>query len=215
MLLELVSKGGWLTVPIMACSVVGLAIFLERVIRLHRLEVEGGSLLDAVSQAVSRGDLAGARDLASKSGTPMGRLLHSGLSVYHAERTLLESVLDHAIEQETRLLSRYLPTLATVGGIAPLLGLLGTVVGMIKAFMAIEAMGGQVDASVLAGGIWEAMLTTAFGLSVALPTIVAHSYLVSRVDSIEARLEDGSIALLKSFKASRNNTLEGPDHAAA
>jgi biopolymer transport protein ExbB len=80
-----------------------------------------------------------------------------------------------------------------------MLGLLGTVLGMIKAFMVIQEMGGKVNASVLAGGIWEAMLTTALGLGVALPTIVAHSYLLSRVERYEARLQDGTVAFLKAL----------------
>jgi biopolymer transport protein ExbB len=80
-----------------------------------------------------------------------------------------------------------------------LLGLLGTVLGMIKAFMVIQEMGGKVNAAVLAGGIWEAMLTTALGLAVALPTMVAYSYLTARVDRYEAQLQDGSVTFLKSL----------------
>jgi biopolymer transport protein ExbB len=89
--------------------------------------------------------------------------------------------------------------LATIGSIAPLLGLLGTVLGMIKAFMVIQQMGGKVNAAVLAGGIWEAMLTTALGLTVALPTMVAHSYLAARVDKYEAQLQDGTVSFIKAI----------------
>ena len=112
-------------------------------------------------------------------------------------------MLVHATEEEVRDLSRYLQVLATIGNIAPILGLLGTVIGMIKAFMVIQEMGGKVNASVLAGGIWEAMLTTALGLSVALPTMVAHSYLTSQVDRYEARLQDGTVRFLKSLAQNR------------
>jgi len=80
-----------------------------------------------------------------------------------------------------------------------LLGLLGTVIGMIKAFMVIQEMGGKVNAAVLAGGIWEAMLTTALGLSVALPTMLAHSYLIARVDRYEARLQSGMVTFMKAI----------------
>jgi biopolymer transport protein ExbB len=89
--------------------------------------------------------------------------------------------------------------LATLGNIAPLLGLLGTVIGMIKAFMVIQEMGGKVNASVLAGGIWEAMLTTAVGLAVALPAMLAHGYLSAQVDRYEARLQQGAVTFLKSL----------------
>ena len=111
----------------------------------------------------------------------------------------METVLVHATDEEVRGLSRYLQALATIGNIAPLLGLLGTVLGMIKAFMVIQQMGGKVNAAVLAGGIWEAMLTTALGLAVALPTIVAHSYLVARVDKYEAQLQDGTVSFIKAL----------------
>ena len=128
----------------------------------------------------------------------MGRILASALEVQEQGRETMETVIDHATEEEVRSLSHYLSALATIGNIAPLLGLLGTVLGMIKAFMVIQQMGGKVNAAVLAGGIWEAMLTTALGLSVALPTMVAHGYLVSRVDKFEAQLVDGTVTFIKS-----------------
>ena len=116
-----------------------------------------------------------------------------------AEEETLETVIVHATDEQVRGLSKYLQALATIGNIAPLLGLLGTVIGMIKAFMVIQEMGGKVNAAVLAGGIWEAMLTTALGLSVALPTIIAHSYLVSLVGNHEARLQSGAVTFMKAI----------------
>ncbi len=147
---------------------------------------------------VREGKMSEALEAALKSRSPMGRVLAHGLEVVEADRETLETVLVHSVEEEVRELSRYLQALATIGNIAPLLGLLGTVTGMIKAFMAIQELGGKVDASVLAGGIWEAMLTTAAGLFVALPVMVAHSYLTSQVDCYEARLQDGVVRLFKS-----------------
>jgi len=107
--------------------------------------------------------------------------------------------LVHAIEEEVRDLSRYLQALATIANIAPLLGLLGTVIGMIKAFMVIQEMGGKVNAAVLAGGIWEAMLTTALGLAVALPAMVAHSYLSGRVDRYEALFREYTVRFIETL----------------
>ena len=129
----------------------------------------------------------------------MGRVLEKAISAKDLENEVLESVIVNATQNEVRDLSSYLQALATVGNIAPLLGLLGTIIGMIKAFMVIQQMGGKVNAAVLAGGIWEAMLTTALGLVVALPTMVAHSYLVAKVDKYEARLQNGSILFLKAI----------------
>lgn len=197
-MVALLAKGGVLVIPIMVCSVLGLAIFLERTVRFAVLRRRGRHVADRVSALVREGKMKEALEAALKSRSPMGRVLAQGLEVVEADRETLETVLVHGVEEEVRELSRYLQALATIGNIAPLLGLLGTVMGMIKAFMAIQELGGKVDASILAGGIWEAMLTTALGLCVALPVMVAHSYLTSQVDRYEARLQDGVVRFFKS-----------------
>jgi biopolymer transport protein ExbB len=202
-MLEFLAKGGILVTPILLCSVLALAIFAERVIRFAILRKRGRHVAERVADAVSAGDMAGARRAAGESRSPMGRILSQGLDVGNQDQETLEMVLVHATETEVRDLSRYLQSLATIANIAPLLGLLGTVIGMIKAFMVIQQMGGKVNAAVLAGGIWEAMLTTALGLSVALPTMVAHSYLAAQVDQYEARLQDGTVRLIKSLSGLR------------
>lgn len=188
-----------LVIPILLCSVLGVAIFAERLIRFLVLRKRGRMVADKVSSFLHAGNVEEAKTAAASSRSPMGRVLVQGLEVIDQDRETLETVLNHATEVEVRDLSRYLQTLATIGNIAPLLGLLGTVIGMIKAFMVIQQMGGKVNAAVLAGGIWEAMLTTALGLSVALPVMVAHSFLISQVDRYEARLQDGAVLFLKSM----------------
>jgi biopolymer transport protein ExbB len=197
-MMEFLSKGGVLVGPILLCSVIGAAIFLERLIRFARVAIPGSRWIEEVVQSVRKGEDSRARELAGKSNNPMGRILTQAMEVKDQGRETLETVLVHATEEEVRRLSRYLQGLATIGNITPLLGLLGTVIGMIKAFMVIQEMGGKVNAAVLAGGIWEAMLTTALGLAVALPTMVAHSYLVSRVDRYEAKLQDGAVTFIKA-----------------
>jgi biopolymer transport protein ExbB len=191
-------KGGVLVIPILFCSVIALAIFLERLIRFARLRRRGHGLAHQVAGLVKQGDDKQARELVNMSDSPMGRVLEQALEVKDKKQETLEAIIVHATEEQLRGLSRYLQALATIGNIAPLLGLLGTVVGMIKAFMIIQEMGGKVNAAVLAGGIWEAMLTTALGLAVALPTIIAHSYLVSEVNRYEARLQHGAMTFLKA-----------------
>ena len=185
--------------PILLCSVLALAIFLERVIRFSRLRRRGAGLAEKISRYLDDGNETAAREEARNSDSPMGRILAQAMEVKDQDRETLETVIVHTTEEELRGLSQYLQALATIANIAPLLGLLGTVVGMIKAFMVIQQMGGKVNAAVLAGGIWEAMLTTALGLSVALPTMVAHSYLVAQVDRYEARLMNGAVTFLKTL----------------
>jgi biopolymer transport protein ExbB len=196
---DFLAKGGILVTPIILCSVVALALFLERLIRLSRVKIRGNGLVESISGLLKAGEDQRAYELASKDASPMGRIFAQAMEVKDQDRETLETVLVHATEAETRDLSRYLQALATIGNIAPLLGLLGTVLGMIKAFMVIQQMGGKVNAAVLAGGIWEAMLTTAMGLAVALPTMVAYSYLAARVDRYEAQLQDGTVVFLKSL----------------
>ncbi len=197
-MIDFLAKGGILVVPILLCSMVALAIFLERLIHFSRVRIRGLGLVKNVAKHVRDGELDQAIELARGSKSPMARILASALEVMDNDRETFETVVVHATGEEVRDLSRYLQALATIGSIAPLLGLLGTVVGMIKAFMVIQQMGGKVNAAVLAGGIWEAMLTTALGLAVALPAMVAHSYLVSRVDNYEAQLQDGMVTFIKT-----------------
>lgn len=203
--MEFLDKGGVLVPFILFCSVLALAIFVERIIRFARMRSRGSGLAEKVSQYVSQGDYQQAYDLAVKSDSPMGRILAQAMEVKGQDREILETVIAHACEEEVRSLSKYLQALATIGNIAPLLGLLGTVIGMIKAFMVIQQMGGKVNAAVLAGGIWEAMLTTALGLAVALPTMVAHSYLISQVDNYEAGLQNGSVTFIKAISYKRRD----------
>ena len=198
-MIEFLSKGGVLVGPILFCSVLALAIFLERMIRLGRLRIRGYGLMEKIARHIKNGEDHQAYELAITNDTPMSRILAQAMEVKDQDRETLETVIVHSTDGEVRELSRYLQALATIGSIAPLLGLLGTVLGMIKAFMVIQEMGGKVNAAVLAGGIWEAMLTTALGLAVALPTMVAHSYLVSRVDRYEVQLHDGTVTFIKAI----------------
>ncbi len=198
-MIDFLSKGGVLVVPILLCSVIALAIFLERLIRYSRVRIRGDGLVEKIGRHIKNNEDHQAYELAGKSDSPMGRVLAQAMEVKDQDRETLETVIIHATDEEVTGLSRYLQALATIGNIAPLLGLLGTVLGMIKAFMVIQQMGGKVNAAVLAGGIWEAMLTTALGLAVALPTIVAHSYLVARVDRYESQLQDGTVTFIKAL----------------
>ena len=198
------AKGGVLVIPILLCSVVALAIFFERLIRFTRMRKRGEGLELRVVEKLNNNQDRAAHEIAGSSDSPMGRVLAQAMEVKDQDRETLETVILHATDEEVKGLSRYLQVLATIGNIAPILGLLGTVIGMMRAFMVIQEMGGKVNAAVLAGGIWEAMMTTALGLSVALPTMVAHSYLLSRVDGYEARLQDGAVTFLKTVSNLRS-----------
>lgn len=196
---EFFAKGGILVIPILMCSVLAVAIFFERIIRFAKMRSRGEGLAEKVAVLLTKGNTNAALQTAEKSNSPMGRVLVQAIGAKDLDRDMLETVIVNATDEEGRNMSTYIQALATIGNITPLLGLLGTVIGMIKAFVVIQEMGGKVNAAVLAGGIWEAMLTTAFGLAVALPTMVAHSYLVARIDKYEARLQNGSVTFMKAI----------------
>ena len=196
---EFLSKGGVLVLPILLCSVLALAIFFERIIRFAKMRSRGAGLSEKVARLLMDEGKQKALKAAGESDSPMGRILVQAIEARDLDREMLETVVINATDEEVRSLSAYLQALATIGNITPLLGLLGTVIGLIKAFMVIQQMGGKVNAAVLAGGIWEAMLTTALGLGVALPVMVAHSYLMARIDKYEARLQSGSVTFLKAI----------------
>lgn len=189
-IISFLAKGGILVIPILFCSVVALTIVLERLYRFRKLRIKNPDLIAKVKRALNEKGIDEALLIAENTKNPLGRVLKEGIKRYHSGKEEMEKAMTFAAEREIRELERYLPALSTVGNIAPLLGLLGTVTGMIKAFMVIERLGGRVNASVLAGGIWEAMLTTALGLSVAIPTIVAHNYLISKLRDFTAVLQE-------------------------
>jgi biopolymer transport protein ExbB len=198
-MIDFIARGGVLVGPLLFCSVAALTIFLERLIYFARVRIRGFGLVAKVTGHVTKGEDQQALAVARESRSPMGRILEHALEVKSQDRETLETVIVHSTDEEVRDLSRYLHGLATIGNITPLLGLLGTVIGMIKSFMVIQQMGGKVNAAVLAGGIWEALLTTALGLGIALPTLLAHSYLISRVDKFEVQLRDGAVRFIKAM----------------
>lgn len=207
----LLSKGGFLMGPIFFCSLTGWFIYFQRllVFRAARDNKSGGH--HGLLRLLTEGKVHEARALAvleknrKNRGVPATeRLLLTVLDQEIRDRETLEAVLGNGVEREMASLSSHLNTLALMGNIAPMLGLLGTVTGMIKAFAAIEARGGRVNAAVLAGGIWEAMLTTAFGLIVAIPLIIFHNHLLARLRNLRSDLEAVAVAVLRAWPNLKN-----------
>ena len=199
-MLELVIAGGWLMVLIIACSVLAIAICIERFFVLNPKRVAPPHLLATVWKQIKGEELdaEGLRTLRESS--PLGRILAAGLSNAHHGREVMKESIEEAAGHVVHELERYLNTLGTIASIAPLLGLLGTVVGMIRVFAQIMVQGTG-NASALAGGISEALITTAAGLSVAIPALVMHRYYTGRIDAIVVRLEQQTIKLVDAVHA--------------
>lgn len=196
-MIEFLLRGGILVYPILGCSIVALAIFFERLIRMSGEDRRAANVRQRVLEAFRLGEIEKAKSIVSAQSNPETRLLLSALEVSGRDLEKMETILGHTVEIEVREQARHLDALAIIANVTPLLGLLGTVLGMIKAFMVIQQTGGVVNAAALAGGIWEAMLTTALGLAVALPTMIAHGYLSGRVERFEERLRDVAVLFVK------------------
>lgn len=194
-------KGGFFIWPILLCSVLALFISLERLYYFHRSALNVSNFLTRIRKMILEGKTEEAERFAQGLPGPVARIvgigIHLGLHRWSAEEK--DKVISRAGSNELRKLEKRLRTLGIIAHISPLLGLLGTVTGMISAFMKIQELGGQVDASVLAGGIWEALITTAAGLSVAIPTMVAYHYFEGRIDEFSVQMKNAVQELSELF----------------
>ena len=202
-MLELLAAGGWIMVLILGSSVVVLAICIERFYTLNPKKIAPPHLLATVWKQLKAGEMDADRLKTLRQSSPLGRILAAGLgNAYHGREVMKESIQE-AAGHVVHDLERYLNTLGTIAAIAPLLGLLGTVVGMIRVFAEITTQGTG-NASALAGGISEALITTAAGLTVAIPALVMHRYFTGRIDGIVVELEQETIKLVDALHSEEN-----------
>ena len=194
-MLDLLSKGGPFMWPIGVCSVIALAIFLERVFVYLRIRRGSDALLREVEKLAAAQRFDEAVVVCQRAGSPLARIFIAALRAAGRSRDQIKILVEEAGNREAAPLSRYLGLLATIANISPLLGLLGTVWGMIEAFNVIALQGVGTPAT-LGGGISQALITTAAGLTVAIPTILGHRYLTSRADRIVLELEEYSLHLV-------------------
>ncbi len=190
-------------VLIVLCSIIVLSICAERLYTLNAKKIAPPHLLATVWKQLKAGEMDATRLRTLKQSSPLGRILAAGLgNAYHGREVMKESIQE-AAAHVVHDLERYLNTLGTIAAIAPLLGLLGTVVGMIKVFAEIMTQGTG-NASALAGGISEALITTAAGLTVAIPALVMHRYFTGKIDGIVVELEQETIKLVDALHSEEN-----------
>ncbi len=199
-MLELVVAGGWLMIVILLCSIAALAICIERLYALNPRRIAPPQLSGSLWRTLRGGQLGSEQLRKLRESSPLGRILAAGLANAHHGREVMKDSIEEAAGHVIHDLERYLNTLGTIAAIAPLLGLLGTVVGMIKVFSEIMVQGTG-NASALAGGISEALITTAAGLSVAIPALAMHRFFSGRVDEIVVGLEQESIRFVDALHA--------------
>lgn len=202
-LLSILTKGGWLMVPIVLCLFILIALAVERLIVLRRAKTDTRTFITRLKSAFSSGGAPEAMSLCETTRGPIASVLKVGLSKHRGSREGVKEAMEGAGRVELRSLERNLGAIATIAGVAPLLGFLGTVTGMIRAFMKIQVLGGNVNASVLAGGIWEALVTTASGLAVGIPALIIYNHFVGRVQNFGGELDRASTELLEIVRTER------------
>ena len=195
-MIDYIQKGGLLMWPILACSIIAIAVFAERLFYFHRASIHVGEFLQGLSNLLRRRNFAEALHESAGTPGPVARVIHAAIIRHDAPRSELREIVREAGQLEVPKLERFLGVLATLAFLTPLLGLLGTVSGMIDAFATITAHGGYATVTELSNGVYKSLLTTAAGLVVATPTFVAYNYLSSRVNRMMHDMERAGIEVV-------------------
>ncbi|MDD8017386.1 MAG: MotA/TolQ/ExbB proton channel family protein [Bacteroidota bacterium] len=188
-LLELFLKGGLVMWPILLCSFVAVAVIIEKYVVLARANVDNKQLLMKVRSALSHDDIKGAVDACASVNAPIGAILKRGVLNFHKGNTAIKEGIESAAKEEIFMLEKRIGLLANVSAISPMLGFLGTVIGMVIAFQTIETLGGNADATTLSAGIWHGLLCSAFGLIVGIPSLFFYNLFVSNITRLVHNLE--------------------------
>ncbi len=200
---EIIFKGGLIMWPIMLTSVVAMAITIERFFSLRRATIDTREFMDTMRTVLHQNRTQEAIEICDETDAPVARIMKAGILKHDRSKADIREAIEDAGHLEIPRLEHYLPALATCAHITPLLGLLGTVAGMIKAFAEIQNKQGLVNPSDLAEGISNALVTTAAGLCVAIPALVAYNFFVTRVDAMVLEMEISSSELVELLTKDR------------
>ena len=198
---ELLLQGGWVMWPIMILSVVTIYLFVERMLTLKKASSDPGAIMDRIRDYVRSANIDGAQAYCESQDKPITRILAHGLERLGRPIAEIQDAVNSAGKHEAFALERRIDMLATIAGIAPMLGFLGTVTGMIDAFQRIQNLQGNVNPSVLAGGIWEALITTAAGLVVGILALFFYNYLFARIRRLVNDLERSATEFVDLLQA--------------
>jgi biopolymer transport protein ExbB len=202
---EIVKSGGWLMVPILACSAIAMAIIIERLWALRKYHVIPKHLVAQVWHWEKNNQLDDEKIANMRKSSPLGKVLASGLTNRNYDREVMKESIEESGRHVVHELERFLNSLGTIAAITPLLGLLGTVIGMIQVFTDLMTHGAG-NVSTLAGGISQALITTAAGLVVAIPSLMFYRYFRGRIDELVIFMEQEAIKLIEVMQGERRRT---------
>lgn len=207
-MIDYMQKGGPLMWLILFCSVLAGAVFLERVLYFHRITIRVGEFMRGLANLIQNRRFAEAQGECESLPTPVTRVIHAGILHHDAPRAELRDIVQEAGQLEVPRLERRLGILATIGFVTPLIGLLGTIVGLIEAFVNISSQSGFASSTDIASGIYQSLLTTAAGLVVSIPCAVAYAYLSSRVNTLMHDMERAGIEIVNLLTDNRQPAAE-------
>lgn len=196
-LLQMLAEGGFVMVPITLLSLLAIYVIAERWRVLDNSKMDNQQFLNSLEQNLKRGDMKEALQYCDDMDKPFSRIMKQGIKRLGRPIQDIDDAIKNAGKREVHLLEKKMDWLATIAGVAPLLGFLGTVTGMIQAFQQIQTLEGNVNPSVLAGGIWEALITTASGLAVGIIAYGFYNYLLGRMNRMIFDLEDSSTEFIE------------------
>ncbi len=207
-LLRIIFRGGYLMIPIFICSGIAVAVVVERFLTFRKARVNVGSFMMKIRGALSEDSLDRALRICDETGGPVASIFKVAISRHNMGKEDVKSLVEDAGNAEIYNLENHTGILATIAGVAPLIGFLGTVTGMIRAFIKIQSLGGNVNADVLAGGIWEAMVTTAAGLTVGIFSLIFYNYFVSKIRKLAFEIETNSSELMDMLFSGEEGAIE-------
>ena len=198
---QLFNSGGWLMWVLLALGGVTVFIFVERFLAIRKAS-KGMNMgfMNRIRDAISDGNIRAAIDMCRRSDTPIARMVEKGIERLGRPMADVQSAIENVANLEVSRLENGLPFLATIAGGAPMIGFLGTVLGMVQTFMDMSAAGGTVDMALLSGGMYVAMITTVGGLIVGIPAYFGYNYLVAEIEKLVFRMEANSIAFMDILK---------------
>lgn len=204
-MIDLITKGGPLIWLLLGCSILSLGIFVERFLHFHRSSIDVGDLLHGLSNLISKKNYAEALHECAGTPGPVARVIHSAIIRHEADRPDLKEIVQEAGQMEVPKLERYLAVLLTIAYVAPLIGLLGTVIGLIDTFVSVTNVNGFATPTDLSRGVYQSLITSAAGLSVAIPSYILYAYLRAAAKTLMHDMERGGIEIVNLIMAARED----------